>query len=283
MICSETLTMWFYFTGDKDEYDALERHVKNIIDTDQLAAHVSVHNLCSVTNYNLPATVFAIWPTPRKGFTAKALFNIQQHIRKLCRDSSPPIELIGHSTDSAGFSLSLSKWVMTPQPELVQICVKYLGLGIRHERFLSPYFWKLPTIMYTDFEHNQRSCLRNLKYQTRELTIYKEDSGSLAVTIDHLTQLRRICNEHDVATNLSELDLIQLKYCDQNSDAAYKVFSIEIARLLDTYVEGSIGTSLFITAIRCIMEPARNVSFGSPPDVVRSVAKGIVMLRLWRR
>ena len=151
--------------------------METLVDTNQLASHVSVHNFSAVTNYDSPSTVFSIWPAPRKGYDAVALFNIQQDIRRRCRDSNPPIALIGHSTDSAGFSLSLSKWMMTPQPELINEGVQYLGLGIRQEQFLAPYLWKFPSIMYTDFEHNQRSCLRNVKYQTRDLIMFREEGG----------------------------------------------------------------------------------------------------------
>ena len=231
------------------------------------------------------AWFFSIWPTPRKGYDAVALFNIQQDIRRRCRDSQPPIALIGHSTDSAGFSLSLAKWVMTPQQCLVDRGIVYLGLGIRQEQYLAPYFWSYPTIMYLDFDHNQRSCLRNLKYPTRDLTMFrdKSGSGSVIVSITHLIQLRITCAQRQISTNLTELDLVQLKFCDQNSDAGYKIFCDRMVSLLDMFVPGSRGTQLFITAISAVMEPARNVKFGSPVDVVRSVAKGLFMLRLWKR
>ena len=62
-----------------------------------------------------------------------------------------------------------------------------------------------------------------------------------------------------------------------------KFFSMRMAHLLEMYVPGSVGTALFITAVTCLMDPARNVCFGSPIEVVRSVSKGLLMLRLWRK
>ena len=139
--------------------------------------------------------------------------------------------------------------------------------------------------MYLDFDHNQRSCLRNLKYPTRDLTMFrdKSGSGSVIVSITPLIQLRITCAQRQISTNHTELDLVQLKFCDQNSDAGYKIFCDRMVSLLDMFVPGRRGTQLFITAISAVMEPARNVKFGSPVDVVRSVAKGLLMLRLWKR
>ena len=140
--------------------------------------------------------MFAIWPTPRKGYGAPALFEVQKEIRKRCRDSQPQIALVGHSTDSAGFSLRLAKWMMTPHQHLQDMGILYLGLGLPHERFLAPYFWKYPSIAYLDFEHNQRSCLRMLKSSTHDMVMFIDDGDSenvALVTMDHIMHLREKC------------------------------------------------------------------------------------------
>ena len=108
------------FLGDTDEFSALKRYVQNVLDDGKLAAHVSVHNLNVVTSSDLPSLVYCIWPTPRKGYNASALFEIQRELRRKCQDHNPRIALIGHSTDSAGFSRSLAKQIMTPQKTLIE-------------------------------------------------------------------------------------------------------------------------------------------------------------------
>ena len=267
------------FTGDKDDYTAIQRHVEKILKENRLSSHVSVHNLSAVTDYSKPALIFCIWPVPSKGYNAQALFEVQRKIRNLCSEQKPPICLIGHSTDSAGFSHSLAKWIMTPQQQLISSNIEYLGLGIEEEKYMAPYFWQYPTIMYLDFEHNQRSCLRMLKYSTLDMLM----ADSNPVTINHVMQLREICITKNIEFGLSEKDLLMVKFFDQNSDAAYNLFSMNIVNLLQEHVAGSLGTQLYISMIIYMMEPFRNVAFGTPLELVKSIATGLTMLRLWRQ
>ena len=161
-----------------------------------------------------PSLVFCIWPAPSKGYTATVLFNIQRDIRRRCCDHRPPIALIGHSTDSAGFSHSLAKQVMKPQQIFIEKGIHYLGLNIKEEKYMAPYFWRFPSIMYLDFEHNQRSCLRMLKYQTLDIVMYActTPQCTISVTINHLMQLREKCVKENIQSGLTEKDLILVKF-----------------------------------------------------------------------
>ena len=80
-------------------------------------------------------------------------------MRKDCAEKK--VNLTGHSTDSAGFSLSASIQLMTPTESTVAREIQYLGLGISDERFVAPYFWQLPSISYGDYDHLRHSsgCL----------------------------------------------------------------------------------------------------------------------------
>ena len=49
------------------------------------------------------------------------------------------MNLVGHSTDSAGFSLSALVTLMTPKKATVNDGVIYLGLCIPDEKFVGPY------------------------------------------------------------------------------------------------------------------------------------------------
>ena len=118
-----------------------------------------------------------------------------------------------------------------------------------------------------------------LKYNTLDMSM----GPSVPVTIDHVIELRKSCMDKNIATGLTEIDLIMVKFFDQNSDAAYKVFNTTIADLLNQHVYGSVETELYIRMVVHIMDPYRNVAFGSPPDVVQSIGTGLTMLRLWRK
>ena len=195
-----------------------------------------------------------------------------------------PIHLLGYSTDSAGFSLSAAAHLMTPRAEETSNGLYYLGLGVDDEKFLAPYYWFLPAICYLDYDHEQRLFLKNLKYETRQLTFWKEDgSVSRMASVQYLKDLRQQCKERGLDSGLKATDLILIYFCDQNSDACERLFTERVADLLDTYVPGSQGTSLYIRSVFHLIEPFRKPNFGSPSDVQQSVSCGITILRLWRK
>ena len=195
-----------------------------------------------------------------------------------------PIHLLGYSTDSAGFSLSAAAHLMTPRAEETSNGLYYLGLGVDDEKFLAPYYWFLPAICYLDYDHEQRLFLKNLKYETRQLTFWKEDSSvSRMASVQYLKDLRQQCKERGLDSGLKATDLILIYFCNQNSDACEQLFTEWVADLLDIYVPGSQGTSLYIRSVFHLIEPFRKPNFGSPSDVQQSVSCGITILRLWRK
>ena len=195
-----------------------------------------------------------------------------------------PIHLLGYSTDSAGFSLSAAVHLMTPRAEETSNGLYYLGLGVDDEKFLAPYYWFLPAICYLDYDHEQRLFLKNLKYETRQLTFWREDGAvSRMAAVQHLKDLRQRCKERGLDSGLKATDLILIYFCDQNSDACERLFTERVADLLDTYIPGSQGTSLYIRTVFHWLEPFRKPKFGSPSDVQQSVSCGITILRLWRK
>ena len=58
---------------------------------------------------------------------------------------------------------------MKPTKQEVQDRVVFLGLGVDKERYLAPYYSKLPSIACLDYDQEQRLFLKNLKYETREM------------------------------------------------------------------------------------------------------------------
>ena len=131
---------------------------------------MSVHNLSAIAALDKPTIIKAMWPSPDPAYKAQHLLQYWEALRQACYyDSSGnlrkiPINLIGYSTDSAGFSLASAIQLMTPTEEEIEEGIQYLALGIDEEEFASPYYWHLPSIAYLDYDHEQRLFLKNLKY-----------------------------------------------------------------------------------------------------------------------
>lgn len=154
------------------------------------------------------------------------------------------------STDSAGFSLSGAVHLMTSREEDIFNDVHYLGLGVEDEKFLAPFYWFLPPICYLDYDHKQRLFLKSLKYETRQLTFWKEKGFiTRMASIQHLKDLRQRCQAKGLDSCLKTTNLILMYFCDQNSDACERLFIEQTADLLDIHVPGSHGTSLDIWSI----------------------------------
>ena len=196
---------------------------------------------------------------------------------------SPPLKLVGHSTDSAGFSLSALVTLMTPTKATVNDGVIYLGLCIPDEKFVAPYFWSLPSIAYSDFDHLRRTLLRNLKYETCDLTMYKDCDGAMVASINHLHELMEICIQQGETIPFSAQDLVLINFFDQRPDTANRIFSLKVADMLESHVRGSQATCLYIIAAHHLTEPFYNADFGTPEDIQMSVSTGITIFRLWRR
>ena len=275
---------------DTDDYDALKRFCDEVITNQQLAKNVSIHNFTALETIDKPSLIYCLWPTVDKGYKANHLLKYWETLRKLCyfTDSGDvqenPINLLTYSTDSAGFSLSAANKLMTPTKEEVEDGVIFLGLGIEGERYLAPYYWHLPSIACLDYDHEQRLFLKNLKYETRELTFW-EDNGKITrlATINHLQDLKYRCQELGLDCGFNATDLLLIFFCDQNSDACERLLTARTADLLDEHVPGSAGTSLYIRAVCSLIDPFRKIDFGLPAAMQESVSSGITILRLWKR
>ena len=300
-VCWFSLTNSFYFScilktnynniylpfslaiGDQDDFCALKRVVTEIMDKDQLASKVSIHNFSNLGNTSKKPLVYMMWPTPHSGYRGTHLLKIWDKVRRECAMKEKPLQLIGHSVDSAGFSLSASITLMTPIPESISAGVYYLALGIPGEKYMAPYFWKLPSIAYGDYDHLRRTFLRILKYQTRELTFYKGKDGSTIATINHLCQLREACSKRGENVPFTANDLILISFFDQRPDTANRIFTLQVADMLEKNVTGSEGTCLYIKAVYHLTQPFYDIGFGSPEEIQKSVSTGITIFRLWRK
>ena len=268
--------------GDSDQYDALKRYTTSAIAQNRLASHISIHNFSVLTSHEKTPLIFCIWPTPNKGYRAVHLLSVWSKIRKKAMSQCPPIKLIGHSTDSAGFSLLAGITQMTPSKEMVEEGIMFLGLDISEEKYHAPLFWQYPSISFMDMEHCQRSAMRNLKYGTLDLVFYKSETEIYQASVAHITHLRKLCTDKEIEMSLTEKDILNIKWHDYNPDAAYKLFNTSIADMLDMHVNEARATSLYIRMMASIFRPLSSLDFGNPLDVVQSLACGRSVLRLWK-
>ena len=255
--------------------------VDEIIASRQLASKVAIHNLCNLTGQRSQPLVYLMWPTPNSGYGRSHLLKIWRKVIQHCATNN--VNLVGHSVDSAGFSLAASVQLMTPTESAVAEGINYLGLDVPDEKFVAPYFWKLLSIAYGDYDHLRRTFLRVLKYSTRNLTFFKDARGSTVATINHLHELMHICKEKGQSVPFSANDLILISFFDQRPDTANRIFTLKVVDMLHKYVKGSEGTCLYITAVHFLTEPFFNASYGSPEEIQKALSTGISILRLWKR
>lgn len=108
---------------DPDDFTALKRLTENLIINDKLAKSVSVHNLTAMSSMSTPTIINCMWPNPDRGYRAKHLLEYWAALRRGCyydklgKIRKTPINLMGYSTDSAGFSLAAAIQLMTPTGE----------------------------------------------------------------------------------------------------------------------------------------------------------------------
>ena len=136
---------------------------------------------------------------------------------------------------------------MTPTEAAVAEGIYYLGLGVPDEKFVAPYFWQPPSIAYGDYNHLKRTFLHVLKYNTQNPTWYKDSHGSVVATINHLYELMQICKENGQNVPFSANDFFLISFFDQQSDTANRIFTQEVADMLQRHVKGSVGTCLYLT------------------------------------
>ena len=239
--------------------------VNQLLESHQLAKNVSIHNFTALASFDKPALIYCLWPTIDKGYRASHLLRYWEELRNLCYYAESgnvrqvPINLLTYSTVSAVHKL------MKPTKQEVEDGVVFLGLGVEGERFVAPYYWHLPAIACLDYDHEQRLFLKNLKYETRELTFWEEGGKTIRLaTIQHLRDLKNRCQNLGLDCGFNAIDLLLIYFCDQNSDACERLFTTHMADLLDEHIPGSEATSLYIRAVCGLIEPFRRVAFGTP-------------------
>lgn len=107
-----------------------------IIASRQLACKVAIHNLCNLSGQISQPLVYLMWPTPNSGYGGYHLLKIWRKVIQHCAANN--VNLVGHSVDSAGFSLSASVQLMTPTESAVAEGINYLGLDVPDKKICCP-------------------------------------------------------------------------------------------------------------------------------------------------
>jgi len=109
-----------------DEFCALKHLIKELVRNDLVSKSVSIHNFSPLTSVAKPNVIHCLWPTPNTGYKSIHLLKYLEHLRRLANFKPSgclrknPLNLMGFSTDSAGFSLAASLISMTPSESQVQ-------------------------------------------------------------------------------------------------------------------------------------------------------------------
>ena len=272
--------------SNADDYSKLVKIINSLTDTNGLAKSFGIHNFSLLTGGKSMPQIYALWPTPNKGYTSYHVLHMWDKIRYLCfvNDNKQlrkhPILLMGHCTDSAGFQLAAAVSLMTPSDEFIRSGVLYLGLGIGESKYAAPYLGPLPSIAYLDYDHCLRLFLKNLKYESLDLSVWP-GLNAIYISIDHLKELQIKCQKSKLDLSFSANDLLLPSFMEQNVDGALKIMTLDVVKLLKDHVKGSEGTQFYIEAVSHLFNCYLNPS-GDPEEMQKSLSCGITLLRLWR-
>jgi len=122
-----------------------------------------------------------------------------------------------------------------------------------------------------------------LKYDTRDLTFFKDERGSIVATINHLQELMSICQKKGQSVPFSTNDLLLISFFDQRPDTANRIFTPKVAEMLHEHVKGSDGTCLYLIAVYYLTEPFFDPNFGTPEEIQKALSTGIMIFRLWKK
>ena len=133
--------------GDSDNFGGLRRTINDTVEKDQLSKLVLVQNLVLLASLDEPTVTYCMWPEPNKGYKTGHLLKYWENLQYNCfyedkgKSRASLIQLVGYSTDSAGFSLATAVQMMTPTHLEVEAGIHFLGLGTEDKRFHAPYNW----------------------------------------------------------------------------------------------------------------------------------------------
>ena len=263
-------------------WQQIQNHVLDVREKKAYAAEAYSFNLSDTTGKTADILTGSI-PESKKGVTGDHILALMLEFEKRAQIRNMP--LVGHCTDSASNSLNALIFLASPSTyDQLSVSLVFVGLPRSDYCFFAPFLRQsYPSIAYPCWDHSGRTVLRNL--MNTRLTLV---SGKLARTQDGFQQYKTA----DIQ-DLRKLKLANpsctIKFADitpkvrQNCDATTRVLTQHVISDLKKFVPGSEGTQLYLTAATATHEPFRNTRFGPPPAIARSLWKGLMIWRRWRR
>ncbi len=263
-------------------WQQIQDHVLEVREKKAYAAEAYSFNLSDTTG-ELPVILTGSIPESTAGVTGDHILALMLEVESRAEKCSLP--LVGHCTDSASNALNALIFLASPSTyELPELSLTFLGLPRDDYYFFAPFLRRAyPSIAYPCWDHSSRTVLRNL--MNGRLTLA---CGKLGGTTDGF-QRYRTADIQDLRKLKMRNPSSSIKFADitplvkQNCDATSRVICQRVVEDLKTFVPGSEGTQLYLLAATATHKPFRNDQFGPPPVVARSLGKGLMIWRRWRR
>ena len=74
-------------------------------------------------------------------------------------------------------------------------------------------------------------------------------------TVNHLHELMSKCQKNGQSGPFFTNDLLSISFFDQRPDTTNRIFILKVAEMLHECVQGSEGTSLYLTAVHNLTKP----------------------------
>lgn len=264
-------------------WQQIQDYVLDVREQCAYAAEAYSFNLSDTTGKNADILTGS-FPESKSGVTGDHIFALMLEFEKRAQERNLP--LVGHCTDSASNSLNALLFLASPSTynQLDGVSLVFLGLERSDYSFFAPFLRQsFPSIAYPCWDHSGRTVLRNLL--NARLTLV---SGILANTADGFQKYKK-ADAQDLRKLKFANPSCSIKFADitpkvkQNCDATSRVLTHRVIDDLKKFVPESEGTQLYLVAATATHEPFRNTQFGPPPVVARSLWKGLMIWRRWRR
>lgn len=264
-------------TGNQDEFEAVHSFVKQLYETRGkhtcLAHHYGLI-VCSSLFTHQPSIFQAFFPEPTRALDATKHGNLLDMV--VVANLKKGTRVSGFCNDNAGHYLRAALTWATAK----QCCLFWLGLS-EHESLYAPIRSRLGAVIpYSDMPHFVRVAVRNLKYQTLQLTFFQSEDGTrVTASIGDITQLYLKLGRTSGFTK----EQLTLRWMDQNTPGALRMLSQDTINALEEHVPGSEGTRLLLKALLLIHSPySQGSASGDPVQQVRNVFTGLAILVYWK-
>jgi len=253
-----------------------------VVETRQKGAYASEaysFNFSDTTGEYCDVLVGTI-PESTSGVTGNHIVALMLQIEKDAFEFQLP--LIGHCTDSAANSLSGLIKLASPSTYSVVCDLTFIGLPSENYVFFSPFIRPdYPSIAYPCWDHSARTVLRNLMNDKITLVCGVLPDSKDCIKKYMIASIKDLLKLKRTVPNCGFRHSDITPHIKQNCDATSRVLTNQTIQHLAS-IPGSSATQLFLIAAVSTHEPYRNKKFGPPPEVAKTLWKGLSIWRRWR-